>query len=420
MNARPDEARRFRVLGPEDRAEAASIAEEAFAGNAFYEDVLGFDREAFTAYWDAFTALALGDRFARVLGVDVGGGLGAVVVVAYHGFPGTGGALRFVARLLARNGLRRTSATSDLSPPTIAHAPASRRPARGGSRPLAHGAAPERRAPESVPRWPVSRGPGACRRKGDLHRARRRRQRAAPRLLPETGLSDRPAIPLCGALGGRRGVGTGRTTMLIRRYDSINDVDPGRWDAVSRDPFSEHACLAALERSAMEGVRMRYASIEDRRGNWIAAAPFARIPIDAGLLTHGVFRGIVAGARRVHPGFLHTSLTICGAPLSVGNPPARIARAAMRETAYRLLAGLLLEIAEEDGSPWRAFKELDAADADSAGGTLTSMGWVLAPSEDNHRLAIRWAGFDGYLAAASKRLPLEAPARTRPPRMTRG
>jgi ribosomal protein S18 acetylase RimI-like enzyme len=110
MSARPDEALRFRVLGPEDRAEAAAVAAEAFAGNGFYQDALGFDRRAFPAYWEAFIALALGDRCARVLGVELGGELEAVVVVAYDGFPGTGGAFRFVARLLARVGPRRTCA----------------------------------------------------------------------------------------------------------------------------------------------------------------------------------------------------------------------------------------------------------------------------------------------------------------------
>jgi predicted N-acyltransferase len=186
--------------------------------------------------------------------------------------------------------------------------------------------------------------------------------------------------------------------MLIRRYESIAEVDPARWDGIARDPFSAHACLAALERSGMDGVRMRYATIEDRRGNWIAAAPFARIPIDAGRLTHGAFRGLVLGVRGVHPGFLHTGLTICGTPLSVGNPPARIARGADREGTYRLLAGLLHEIANEDRSPWRAFKELDAVDVETARGALASVGWILAPSEENLRLGIQWAGFEGYLA----------------------
>ena len=52
--------------------------------------------------------LALDDRSARVLGVDVDGQLGAVAVVAYHGFPSAGGASRFVWRLLRRIGLGRT------------------------------------------------------------------------------------------------------------------------------------------------------------------------------------------------------------------------------------------------------------------------------------------------------------------------
>lgn len=186
--------------------------------------------------------------------------------------------------------------------------------------------------------------------------------------------------------------------MLIRRYDSIEAVDLARWDELSRDPFSTHACLAALERSGMDGVRMRYATIENARGEWIAAAPFARIQIDAARLTHGLFHGIVECVRRVQPGFLHTGLTICGTPLSVGNPPARIARGVDRATVYRLLAGLLQEIAEEDRSPWRSFKEIDTASIADTQRALPPLGWIVAPSEPSHLLAVRWADFGDYLA----------------------
>lgn len=108
MDARRDGALRFRVLGPRDRAEAAAIAGDAFAGNRFYEDAFGLDRKGFAAYWDAFLALALYDRSARVLGADIDGELGAVVVLAYHEFPSAKNACRFVLRLCARIGLRRS------------------------------------------------------------------------------------------------------------------------------------------------------------------------------------------------------------------------------------------------------------------------------------------------------------------------
>jgi ribosomal protein S18 acetylase RimI-like enzyme len=107
MDAARERRLRFRVLGPSDRAEAAAIAGKAFAGNRFYEDAFGLDREGFAAYWDAFLSLALCDRSARVLGVEADGRLEALVVVAYHGFPSAGGALRFVSRLTSRIGLRR-------------------------------------------------------------------------------------------------------------------------------------------------------------------------------------------------------------------------------------------------------------------------------------------------------------------------
>ncbi len=186
--------------------------------------------------------------------------------------------------------------------------------------------------------------------------------------------------------------------MKTRLYNSIASIDPARWDALGTDPFSRHKVLAALEAAAMDGLRMRYAVLEEAAG-WIAAAPFARIPIDAGRLTHGAFRSLIGAVRRIDPGFMHTSLMICGTPLSVGNPPARIGVRADHEIVYRHLAGLLEEIAAEERSPWRAFKEIDAADLVSAQNALRQAGWIVAPSETNHHLTICWGSFGAYLAA---------------------
>jgi len=108
MTPQHDAPLSFRRLGPCDRGEAAGIACEAFAGNQFYEESLGFDARAFAAYWDAFLRLALRDPWARVLGVDVDGRLGAVLAVGYEGFPGRWSGLCFIVSLFRRIGLRRT------------------------------------------------------------------------------------------------------------------------------------------------------------------------------------------------------------------------------------------------------------------------------------------------------------------------
>lgn len=186
--------------------------------------------------------------------------------------------------------------------------------------------------------------------------------------------------------------------MKTRLYDSILSIDPARWDALGTDPLSRHGVLAALETASMDGVRMRYAVMEDATG-WLAAAPFARIPIDAGRLTHGAFRSLIGVVRRAVPRFMRTSLMICGTPLSVGNAPARIGVRADHQIVYRHLAGLLEEIATEERCPWRAFKEIDAADLVRAQNALRPAGWIVAPSETNHHLTIRWRSFGAYLTA---------------------
>jgi ribosomal protein S18 acetylase RimI-like enzyme len=104
----PESELSFRVLGPADRAQAATIADKAFAGNPFYEDALGFDAKSFSSYWDAFLSLVLADPGARVFGAEAGGDLGAVLVVAYHGFPEPLRGFRFLVSLLSGIGVRRS------------------------------------------------------------------------------------------------------------------------------------------------------------------------------------------------------------------------------------------------------------------------------------------------------------------------
>ncbi len=108
MDTVPESELSFRLLGPADGVQAAAIADEAFAGNSFYEDALGFDAKAFSSYWDAFLSLALADPGARVFGAEISGDLCAVLVVAYHGFPAPLRGLRFLLALLSSIGARRS------------------------------------------------------------------------------------------------------------------------------------------------------------------------------------------------------------------------------------------------------------------------------------------------------------------------
>lgn len=186
--------------------------------------------------------------------------------------------------------------------------------------------------------------------------------------------------------------------LKARLFERADQIDPIRWDGVGEDPFSRHALLAALEGSAQPDVQMSYAAFEDARGHWIACAPFARIPIDGGRLTHGLFRRSIGAIRRMDPSFLRTTLMICGTPLSVGNPPIRIAAGIGPLVAFRAASELLRELAEDAAAPWRAFKELPARWLDAAA-SLRQEGWALAPSEPNSILPLPWTHYADYIAA---------------------
>jgi len=187
--------------------------------------------------------------------------------------------------------------------------------------------------------------------------------------------------------------------LKLTLHDSIETIDAARWDSVGSDPLSSHAVLAALERAALPGIRTWYATIEDRNGRLAAAAPISRIEMDGGRLTHGAFRFLIRTVRKCHPGFLRTALMACGTPLSVGNPPLRLARDSDAVAVLRELAGLLRELGETERAPWLAFKEFQHGDLTAARAALAGQGagWILAPSEPNSRIRIRWRSYDEYL-----------------------
>jgi predicted N-acyltransferase len=186
--------------------------------------------------------------------------------------------------------------------------------------------------------------------------------------------------------------------LRISLHNQINEIEPDRWDAAGSDPFSTHAMLSALEGAGMEGISLRYAVIMDATGSTVACAPLARVQIDAGRLTHGLFRRLIDAMRRVQPGFMHTSAFICGTPLSVGNPPVRIINGVDPTPIFKEAAGLLTELADEEKVPWRAFKEFPRGQL-MAAHCLAQEGWILASSEPNFVLPIRWPGFREYLGS---------------------
>lgn len=186
--------------------------------------------------------------------------------------------------------------------------------------------------------------------------------------------------------------------LKVRIHEHIGDIDPQRWDAIGDDPLSRHAVLLALEQATLDGVRMVYATIEDERGRPVAQVPFARLRMDGARLTHGLFRRGIETLRAVDSDFMRTALVICGTPLSVGNPPFRLAAGVDPVPVWVRVGALTDELADELGAPWRAFKELGLGDLPAAR-ALSAGGWVTAPSEPGCLLRLPWRDFDDYLSS---------------------
>jgi len=186
--------------------------------------------------------------------------------------------------------------------------------------------------------------------------------------------------------------------MMVSVYDRIADVDPDVWDELGSDPLSDHATLRALEGGRLTGVKLRYAIVRDGKGNAVAAAPLAVVDVDGGRLTHGLFRSTISAVRSVYGRFLHTSMLVCGTPLSVGNPPVRMGNGANQSAVFHELAGLVAELGEAENAPWQVFKEFGSAEAAPVRRFMPGE-WLVAPSEPNNVVRIGWRCFDDYLSS---------------------
>jgi predicted N-acyltransferase len=189
--------------------------------------------------------------------------------------------------------------------------------------------------------------------------------------------------------------------LKVKLHQSAASIDPARWDSLGSDPLSTHAVLTALEGARLPGVRLWYATVEDRAGRAVAAAPIARIEVDGELLTHGLFRRLIGAVRKCYPNFLRTSLMVCGTPLSAGNPPVRLAHEVDAAPVLAELAGLLDELGAAERAPWLVFKEFSSQGLEAARTALSHADpeWLLLPSEPNSAVQIQWRSYDEYLGS---------------------
>ena len=91
-------------LRPSDVPRVARVATQAFAGHAFYRDVVGLTDAQFARYWRAFFRLSAADPGAMVIAAYDGDRLVGAIAMAFDGFPRAGRTVGFLATLLVRLG----------------------------------------------------------------------------------------------------------------------------------------------------------------------------------------------------------------------------------------------------------------------------------------------------------------------------
>jgi hypothetical protein len=90
---------------------------------------------------------------------------------------------------------------------------------------------------------------------------------------------------------------------------------------------------------------------------------------------------------------------ICGTPLSVGNPPVRLANELYLAPILEKLAEMLEQLGRRESAPWLAFKEFPGDQLTDAYLALVANGasWLIVPSEPNSALSIEWSSYEEYL-----------------------
>ena len=101
-------------------------------------------------------------------------------------------------------------------------------------------------------------------------------------------------------------------------YSSIDDVNADEWHEVchnSGNLYLDPQFLKAVELSFAAEAQIWYAIYRDEAGNAMAATCFSRCLIDSALSAPPLARKLVAGMRRIFPGFFKFRILLCGIPI---------------------------------------------------------------------------------------------------------
>jgi len=195
---------------------------------------------------------------------------------------------------------------------------------------------------------------------------------------------------------------------------SIDEIDPGSWDAVAGAAFARsHGFLSALEHTRLQERETRYFVYRGPDGAVAAHGYFYEIgvPLELVLPRHHPAARLIARARRWRPAFLEPRVVGCGPLTSLGSALSFSPSLAPDERAQAVhrLVDAMRAFARERGAGGIVLRDLRREDAGVAR-ALAREGFARVPNLEDTALRIRWRSWDEYLAALKgryRRLVLE-------------
>ncbi len=185
----------------------------------------------------------------------------------------------------------------------------------------------------------------------------------------------------------------------VQRHADLALVDPHEWDALLApdDVLATHRFVGVCQRSRVADAAYRHVTVH-QGGELQATASFCRLPVALDLLSTGILRRAIRGARRLRRDFLRVPVALCGLPVSFGQSSVRLRPGADAPAIAGLLARELESWAQSTGAAVLCFKEFAPGEEALIEG-LTERGYFQAPSLPSCTLEVAWRTFEEYAGA---------------------
>lgn len=183
-------------------------------------------------------------------------------------------------------------------------------------------------------------------------------------------------------------------------YHTIKDVPQVAWDARARfhSEATSWSFWNVLEQSGLNDFRYHYALLVNQAGDVLAQTCFYDVTTDLAIFGPRWLRQLLAGVRRVWPGFMKLRMLECGTPVTLVSPPVAICPGTDTALVITALTALLHKIARRQKQRLIVIRDFEPPAAPFEA-LFAAHGYHLSDNLPNTYLDIGWSSWPAYLQA---------------------